>query len=109
MNRLLPLLAACCVGIATSAIAQQPAAPAAPAVVNVPGPKCDPKPEWPGRLASDTRRKLFDREMKAYKDCMNVYLEDRKAHLKAHEQAANAAIEEHNTVMKKVAEDQKQQ
>ena len=108
MNRVLPLLAACCVGIASSALAQQPApAPAAP--VNVPGPKCEPKPEWPGRLASDSRRKLFDRELKIYKDCMNAYLEDRKVHLKAHEQAANAAIEEHNAVMKKVTEDQKQQ
>ena len=100
------LLAACCVGFAASAIAQQPAA--APSVVNVPPPKCEPKPEWPGRLATDSRRKLFDREMKQYKDCMNAYLEERKAHLKAHEVAANAAIEEHNAVMKKVTEDQKQ-
>ena len=106
MKRLLPLLAAGLVGAASSALAQQPAAPAA-APVTVAPPKCDPKPEWPGRLATDSRRKLFDREMKTYKDCMNAYLEERKAHLKAHEQAANAAIEEHNTVMKKVTEDQK--
>jgi hypothetical protein len=105
MKRLLPLVAACCVGVASQALAQQPAA--APSVVNVPPPKCEPKPEWPGRLATDSRRKLFDREMKQYKDCMNAYLEDRKAHLKAHEVAANAAIEEHNAVMKKVTEDQK--
>ena len=108
MTRILPLLAACCVGVATSAIAQQPAAPAPAAAVSIPGPKCEPKPEWPGRLATDSRKKLFDREMKMYKDCMNAYLEERKVHLKAHEQAANAAIEEHNAVMKKVTEDQKQ-
>jgi hypothetical protein len=106
MKRFLPLLAACCVGFATTAIAQQPAAPAA-APVTVAPPKCEPKPEWPGRLATDSRRKLFDREMKQYKDCMNAYLDERKAHLKAHEQAANAAIEEHNSVMKKVTDDQK--
>lgn len=108
MKRFLPLAAACCIGAAANALAQQPAAPAAAPVVNVPPPKCEPKPEWPGRLATDSRRKLFDRELKAYKDCMNVYLDERKAHLKANEVAANAAIEEHNAVMKKITDDQKQ-
>lgn len=107
MKRLVPLVAACCIGAATSALAQQPSAPAAAPSVTVPPPKCEPKPEWPGRLATDSRRKLFDRELKQYKDCMNAYLEERKAHLKANEVAANAAIEEHNTVMKKITEDQK--
>jgi len=109
MKRLLPVLAACCVGAAVPSLAQQPAAPSAAPVVNVPGPKCDPKPEWPGRLATDSRRKLFDRELKQYKDCMNAYLDERKAALKANEVAANAAIEEHNAVMKKITEDQKPQ
>ena len=110
MKRVVPFVAACCLGAVLPALAQQPAvAPAAAPVVNVPPPKCDPKPEWPGRLATDSRRKLFDRELKTYKDCMNAYLEERKAHLKANEVAANAAIEEHNTVMKKITEDQKPQ
>jgi hypothetical protein len=106
MKRFTLVLAACTFGAAT-AYAQQPAAPANAPTVTVAPAKCEPKPEWPGRLATDSRRKLFDREMKQYKDCMNAYLEDRKVHLKAHEQAANAAIEEHNAVMKKVTEDQK--
>lgn len=105
MKRLLPLVAACCIGAASTAIAQTPTN--APSPVSVAPPKCEPKPEWPGRLATDSRRKLFDRELKIYKDCMNAYLEERKAHLKAHEVAANAAIEEHNAVMKKITEDQK--
>ena len=109
MKRFVSLAAACCFGAATGAFAQQPAAPAAAPVVNVPPPKCEPKPEWPGRLATDSRRKLFDRELKQYKDCMNAYLEERKAALKANEVAANAAIEEHNAVMKKITEDQKPQ
>ena len=90
---------------ATVAVAQTPA-PAAAAAPVVPPAKCEPKPEYPGRLASDTRNKVFEREMKAYKDCMNAYLDERKAAIKANEVAANAAIEEHNAVMKKVQEEQ---
>ncbi len=101
MKRIALALAALTFG--TPALAQQPAAPS---VVEVAKPKCEPKPEYPGRLASDTRRKLAEREMKQYKDCMNAYLEERKAVMKANEVAANAAIEEHNAVMKKVTDDQ---
>jgi hypothetical protein len=90
---------------ANVALAQAPAPATAP-TVTVPPAKCEPKPEFPGRLASDTRRKVFEKEMKGYKDCMNAYLDERKAIIKANEVAANAAIEEHNTVMKKVQEDQ---
>ena len=103
MKRLVLVLAACSFGAAT-AYAQQSAAPTnAPSVAP---PKCEPKPEWPGRLATDSRKKLFDRELKQYKDCMNAYLDERKAALKANETAANAAIEEHNAVMKKISDDQ---
>ena len=74
----------------------------------VPKSQCDPKPEYPGRLAmqSDTRRGLFERELKTYKTCMDKYLADRKAAMKANEENANAAINEYNTVMKKINEDQ---
>ena len=70
--------------------------------------KCEPKPEYPGRLAmgSETRRKTFDREIKAYKDCVTAYLEQRKAAIKANQEAADAAVEEHNAVMKKVQDEQ---
>lgn len=88
---------------ATTAVAQ---APAPAKTVEVAPAKCEPKPEYPGRLASDTRRKLFDREMKAYKECMQAYLDERKAAIKANEVAANAAIEEHNSVMKKIQDEQ---
>lgn len=97
------LLAVLATAATTVAVAQAPAPAKAP---EIPPAKCEPKPEFPGRLASDTRRKLFDREMKAYKDCMQVYLDERKAAIKANEVAANAAIEEHNAVMKKIQEEQ---
>ena len=70
--------------------------------------KCEPKPEYPGRLAlqSETQRKRFDREVKNYKDCVTAYLEARKAGIKANQDAADAAVEEHNAVMKKIQEEQ---
>ncbi|HUL57209.1 MAG TPA: hypothetical protein VLT60_09425 [Usitatibacter sp.] len=83
----------------------------APAVglAEAPKPKCDPKPEYPGHLAmqSDTRKKAFEKELNAYKDCINAYLADRKVAMKSEEDAANAAIAEYNDVMKKINEAQK--
>jgi hypothetical protein len=92
-------LAAILVACATTPFAQ---------VSDVPKHKCEPKPEYPGRIAmqSDTRRKLFEREIKQYQDCMNAYLDQRKTSMKANEENANAAIAEYNAVMKKLNSDQ---
>jgi hypothetical protein len=93
--------------LATSAAFAQ--APAAVPTPDVPKPKCEPKPEFPGRLAmqSDSRRKLFQREFNAYKDCMTNYVNERNAYGKASIDAANAAIAEYNDVAAKVNEAQK--
>lgn len=84
------------------------AAPSFADSVEVPKPKCEPRPEFPGRLAvqSDMRRKQFEREMKAYKDCMTAYIDERKAAAAANANAVNAAIDEYNATMKKITEDQ---
>jgi hypothetical protein len=76
--------------------------------VDVPKPKCEPKPEFPGRLAMqvDSRRRLFERELKTYKECMTAYLEDRKTASNANLAAGNAAVEEFNATMKKINADQ---
>ena len=73
----------------------------------VPKPKCDPKPEYPGRLAmqSDTRRKQFQREMDTYKECMVAFIDARKAATQANTEAANAAVDEYNQTMKKINDD----
>jgi hypothetical protein len=83
-------------------------APAAPAAVAVEKPKCEPKPEYPGRLAmqSDLRRNSFKREIDAYKACMMAYVETQKVQQQAHLQAANGAITEYNDTMKKIAKEQ---
>ena len=86
---------------ATSVYAAQP--------TDVPTHKCQPKPEYPGRLAlqSDTRRKGFEREIKAYKDCIMGYIDERKVAIKANDAAANEAVEEYNALMKKINDEQK--
>lgn len=85
---------------ATMAFAQAPA--------DVAKHKCEPKPEYPGRLGMtvETTRKLFDRNMKAYETCMKAYLEERKAVIKANETAASAAIDEYNGVMSAIRKEQ---
>ncbi|HEX3063522.1 MAG TPA: hypothetical protein VHP55_12635 [Usitatibacter sp.] len=76
---------------------------------DVPKPKCEPKPEYPGRLAmqSDNRRKAFERDLKNYQECINTYLAERKAAMKAEEDAANNTIADYNALMKKINDDQK--
>jgi hypothetical protein len=84
------------------------AADAATPAASVAPPKCDPKPEYPGRLAlqSDNRAKAFRAELDKYKECVNAYLADRKAAVQANEAAANAIIADYNAVMKKINEAQ---
>jgi hypothetical protein len=79
------------------------------AYAEVPKPKCEPKPEYPGRLAmqSDNKRRAFERDLKAYQECINAYLAERKAAMKAEEDAANTTITEYNALMKKINDDQK--
>lgn len=73
-----------------------------------PKPKCEPKPEYPGRLAmqSESRRRLFERELKTFKECMQAYIDQRKVAASAEAAAGNAAIEDYNNVMKKINADQ---
>ena len=78
---------------------------------DVPKPKCEPKPVLPGaRMMEEASvRKRFQSDVDAYKKCMTTYLDDRKAAIKAHENAANAAIEEYNGTMKALTDAQKAQ
>jgi hypothetical protein len=84
---------------AAPAFAQQPPA-------EIPKPKCEPKPVMPGpRMREDKgAMRNFKQDHDKYKECMTAYLEERKASIKAHEAAANAAIEEFNATMKALNE-----
>jgi hypothetical protein len=100
-------LAATLITAAGFAFAQAEAPKAAPPA-EVPKAKCEPRPEYPGKLAmqSDLRRNAFTREITAYKTCMMAYVEEHKAQQQAHFQAANGAIQEYNDTMKKIAAEQ---
>jgi hypothetical protein len=86
---------------ATTAFAQQPGP-------EIPKPKCEPKPVYPGPRMRDepSTMRNFKRDHDKYKECMTGYLEERKAAMKANEVAANAAIEEFNATMKALNEAQ---
>jgi hypothetical protein len=88
------------------ALAQAPASPPVP--LDVAKPNCGAKPEYPGKLAmqSDLRRNSFKREIDAYKTCMMAYVEEHKAQQAGHFAAANAAVQEYNETMKKIAAEQ---
>ena len=81
----------------------------AQAPTDVPKFKCEPKPVLPGaRMMEEASvRKRFQTDLDEYKKCMNAYLEERKATIKANEVAANAAIEEYNGTMKALQDAQK--
>jgi len=87
------LLAAALCATSAMVAAQQPS--------DVPGPKCD-KPRRPGESLMDegTVRRQYEREIKSYRECMVAFIDARKASIKAHEAAANGAIEEYNATMK---------
>lgn len=74
--------------------------------VEVPKAKCEPVPVMPGRnlMADKMVRRNFENDLKAYKDCMTAYLDQRKAVISANTEAANASINEFNSVMKKLNE-----
>jgi hypothetical protein len=88
----------------TTALAQAPAAPAA----TVPPANCEPKPAYPGLKAiqNDSKREQFQKELKAYQDCVKSYVAERKAFIEASNAAIRSVVEEHNAVMTKIREEQ---
>ena len=91
--------------LATALLAACATASAQP-TVEVPKAKCEPVPVMPARtlMADKMVRRTFDNDLKTYKECMNGYLDQRKAVIAANTEAANAAINEYNGVMKKLSE-----
>jgi hypothetical protein len=81
----------------------------APAPAPAPAPEaikhdCNPVPEYPGRLGMqiDSRRKSFDRDMRAYEACMKSFVEARKAAIAAQETAARQAVDEYNATITRI-------
>ena len=103
--------------IAAGVLAYAAAAPAfaQQAAADIPPPKCGAAPTLPGeRMMEDPSiRRRFEREMKTYGDCVKAYVGERQAsaqalqqQAKAHADAANAAVNEYNALLKKLNDTQ---
>jgi lipopolysaccharide biosynthesis regulator YciM len=66
---------------------------------------CGTTPEYPGRLGSDTQKRVFDKAYKTYDTCVRAYVEDRRLAIKANEDAAARAIDEFNALVTKMKAD----
>ena len=92
-----------------AAFAQEPAkAPETAKASDVPQSACEPKPVYPGidKIKSEKDIENLKAAVKKYQDCVKAYVLERNAASKAHTEAGNAAVREHNAVMKKFVDDQ---
>jgi hypothetical protein len=80
--------------------AQTPAPAAAANDASIAKPNC-PKPgDLPGSLASDTQRKVWQRDYTAWGDCMKKFINDQRALAEPYNKASNAAIDDYNASVK---------
>jgi hypothetical protein len=89
-----PLFALSIAAFSLGATAQTPAPTAAASAV---APNTCVKPEYPGRPASEARVTAFNRDFKAYGECVKKYVDQNKAIAEAATTSANRAIDEYNT------------
>ena len=92
--RLRPLLALSLIAFSLGSAAQTP--PPAAGASLVPANTCV-KPEYSGHLAIDPNMTIFNRNFKAYGECVKKYVEQNKAIAEAATAAANRVVDEYNT------------
>jgi len=88
--------------IAGAAVAQTTAPLPAPTVSDAAVPKhtCVRPGDVPGNLASDTQRKMWQKDYATYSDCLKKFINDQRAAAEPYNKASNAAIDEYNTAVK---------
>ena len=93
----------CAIGASQAQNLAPPPAVAATAATlpPIPKPACT-KPDFPGRLATDSQMRAFNKDIKAYLECMKQYATEQGAIAKSHTDAANAAIDEYNAYVKEL-------
>lgn len=96
VNAAAALIAALALPALALAQAPAPSIPAPPPGVEVPKPGCKRPDEYPGNLATDLRKRAWDKDVTAYIECMKKFIEDQKALGDAHYTAAQRAIETTN-------------
>jgi hypothetical protein len=89
------IFAASIAAFSLGAAAQTP--PPATAAAPLVAPNTCVKPGFSGRLESDPNMTTFNRQFKAYGDCVKAYVEQNKAIAEAATAAANRVVDEYNT------------
>jgi len=87
-------LVASLLALAAGAVLAQTPAPSATK------PACSKPDAFPGRLASDTQKKTWQKDVMTWQDCVKAYVKDQQALADAHLKAANTAIDEYNAATK---------
>lgn len=64
-------------------------------------PSCN-KPQYPGRLASETQKKSFNKDVETYAACIKKYVTDQQKLADDHIKAANAAAADYNNAVKEL-------
>ena len=82
------------------AFAQSPTSsftsPAAAATLARPAHNCVRPGPQPGRLASTSQIKNYNAEVKAYQDCLQIFVKAQADLVKLHSEVGNAAVNEYN-------------
>jgi len=93
-----------------AAFAQAPAAPAAGAAPppKKPAHSCV-KPDRLSRLALDSQRKMFQRNLDAYRDCMQKFAAEQQDIAKVAIEAGNGAINEYNDFIVQLKKEQEEE
>lgn len=95
LRPLFPLLIA---AFPLAAAAQTPAPTPAPAgAAPIVAPNTCVKPEYPSKPLSEPRVTAFNRDFKAYGECVKKYVDQNKAIAEAATTSANRAIDDYNT------------
>ena len=111
--RLLPAIFAAITIATSTAFAQAPAPAtgtppvAAPAASASTTQACVKPGHYPGKKASDNKKEAWIAEIRAWGDCVKIFVADLRAQVDAKIKLANSTIEEYNTGVKELQEEQK--
>ena len=75
-------------------------APAASTEAAPAKPSCTKPGDYPGNLASDTQRRVWQKEYLAYQECMKKFITEQKALAEPYVKAYNAAVDDYNASIK---------
>jgi hypothetical protein len=98
------LLVAASLATASGLAAAQAQMPTPAPTADVPRHNCGAPPKLPSRLMLSDKMiaRSFEADLKSYKECFNTYVAQRTASMKAHQEAANAAVNEYNEQMREL-------